>query len=677
MSSKKKQQARSRVDNRVFKELALKNVKKSAKDYLVYFFTITFGVCLFYTFNSISTQFSMLQVDDRLNYLTFTSSMMAAISVVVCIIIGFLIVYANRFLLRRRKKEIGIYITLGMEQRDIATLLKRETVIVGIFSLITGIFAGIFASQGLAMITAKIIGLSLNNFHFMISPLAAIESVIFFAVVFFFVHLFNVKEIKKLKLIDLLNGDRKNEVVKSSFIKDTVLFICSISFITGGYGWVFINLDYSMINAFAGGLLFIAVGTFLFFCSAANAVLAILEKRKRYYYKGLNMFVVRQLFSKVKSNSVSISVITMLLFMSITSMAFGLGAGKSIAVKEAAPYDATIIAYQQQAFSEEKASIAEVTSEIEVKDFAKSYQILTLYMADDISINDFLLSGTPISESAKESLTERTELNIIGVDDYNKAMEQQGQDPISLASDEFAVNYNINYAGDIYEYYQSHHDGTMNIGGRPLKMAQRGAYHQPYATEPLTSNVGTLIVPQSLTQGLTANVEYLNLNFVDNSEETYHRYLSAVSSLPDNVRENNKRDVTVQVAADKLTMSYLGIYLGIGFLITAGAVLALQQLSQWVDNEGRYRLLTKLGTKKRDMKKSVLSQLRTYFGLPLLLAGFHSAVLLTGIFSAIPELTGAMILESVLFAAGLVVIVYGIYFMTTFFESRRITGLSS
>lgn len=181
--------------DRLFQKLAAGNVKKSVKDYYIYFFTLTCAVCLFYSFNSIGTQFASLGLEDPLNYLMFSSGMIAGFSVLVCVIMGALVVYANRLLLRRRKKEMGVYATLGMERRDLNRLLMKETLRVGVFSLIFGLALGIFAAQILSLATARLVGISLSSYRFMVSGYAMALSVVFFGILFLFVHWFNVREL--------------------------------------------------------------------------------------------------------------------------------------------------------------------------------------------------------------------------------------------------------------------------------------------------------------------------------------------------------------------------------------------------------------------------------------------------------------------------------------------------
>lgn len=157
------------------------------------------SVCLFYSFNSVSTQFSSLGIEDKLNYLAFSSSMLNAFSVVVCVIMGALVVYANRFLLRRRKKRWGFMRRLEWAKNSSAH--ERNPSDWCVLSDFRDCF-GNFAAQILSLLTAKLAGISLISYHFMIS-FKAIGLSVYFGILFFFVHRFNIRELKKMSLLDI------------------------------------------------------------------------------------------------------------------------------------------------------------------------------------------------------------------------------------------------------------------------------------------------------------------------------------------------------------------------------------------------------------------------------------------------------------------------------------------
>lgn len=337
----KKNQEKHTVSKELFHQLAKRNVRNSSRDYLIYFLTLAFSVALFYTFNSIEAQFSAFDIPDRLNFLTFSTGMLAAISVLVCLIIGFLVVYANHFMLRRRKQEMGVYLTLGMEFEDISALLWRETGIIGGALLIAGLASGILLSQGLSLVTAKIIGAQVANYRFVLSLKAIAMSVLFFGVLFFVVYRWNVRVIRRMELWELLYADKKNETVSRGKTRDILLFVLGAAMIILGYVVIAAPEKRYFLQGLLEGICFIAAGSILLCLSVSAILVKMCKRRKKYYYSRLNLFAVNQIGSRLKSAGVSVGVVSILIYLAISVMTIGLGAGKSFGsdADAVAPYD--------------------------------------------------------------------------------------------------------------------------------------------------------------------------------------------------------------------------------------------------------------------------------------------------------------------------------------------------
>ncbi|EFC97930.1 ABC transporter permease [Hungatella hathewayi] len=734
----------------VFFDMAFKNVRKSARDYLIYFFTIALGVALFYSFNSIGKQFSVLKIPDTLSYISFTVSSMAVISVFVCLIIGFLIVYANRFLLKRRKKEIGIYMTLGMSERNISDLLMLETLLIGIFAVAVGIPIGILVSQGLMIFSAQMLNIPMKQAKLFISQEAIAGSILFFFVLFAVVHLFNKKEIRKLKLIELLKAEKQNEAIKTNGFVSILSFFLSVFLTLAGYYFLFYDPLQNMMNALVFGILLISVGTILFFFSVSAILLSVFGNIKSYYYRGLNMFVLRQLSSRIKSSGLSMAVICILLFLSAASMAVGPILGKS-SVKgtdQAMPYDAELVrnypgSYQdygkendpwvnldssdqndgwdqsdgwnqndgwdqsdgwdqndgwdqsdgwnQNENLDQQWGTADVSGSNEMvensalwegsltenlqrlgfplSDIFKECGELTIYFSDDLKEQAFLVEGYPRKESEKGfgNFT----IGIVGVEEYNRMMELQEKEGISLGENEFAITYNMSEYGGIYQYYANNHKKPLRINGYDLNLKEDGVYVRTMGIENVLMNNGTVIVPEKVLSGLAANRTMLNGNFKDENTG-YTKFVEAVRALNTNLIWTTRQDTFVEVTMANILLSYVGLYLGICFIITAGAVLALQQLSQTADNQQRFLLLQKLGTKRSMMLKAMRVQIVTYFALPFLLALMHAWVMITYTMNTITNLSLAEQLNYVYLSGGIVLVLYGTYFVGTYLGSRRI-----
>lgn len=231
-------------------KLSFKNMKKSIKDYMIYFLTLVLGVAIFYMFNSLDSQQAMLQVSQSQREIIKLMIMtMGFVSVFVAVVLGLLIVYANNFLINRRKKEFGIYMMLGMGKRQISKIILMETILVGIVSLVVGLIIGVFASQFMSILVAKMFEADMSEFKFVFSKDACIKTCIYFAVMYFAVMFFNTIAVSRYKLINLLNATKKNEKIK---IKNPV--ISALVFILGclvlGYAYWKVTGDInSMVTA--------------------------------------------------------------------------------------------------------------------------------------------------------------------------------------------------------------------------------------------------------------------------------------------------------------------------------------------------------------------------------------------------------------------------------------------
>lgn len=669
----------STISSHLFNELAAKNVRKSAKDYFIYFFTLTLSVCLFYSFNSISTQFTSFGLEDTLNYLAFASTALTVFSVLVCFIMGGLVVYANRFLLRRRKKEMGIYATLGMERKHLNRLLMKETMRIGVFSLLAGLILGILASQILALITASIIGLNLSAYHFLISVKAVVLSVLFFGILFLIVHLFNVRELKKMSLLDMLYADRKNEAIAEKRNSLSILgFILSLIIIIAGYAIIKIWLPVTFMGGIALGGLLLMIGNLLFFTTVFRFTAKWMKKNKRFYFRGLNMFTASQFSSRLKTEGRSVAMTSILLFLSLSLIILGPGIGKFTmnGIEQATPYDGSINYAPlagNPAATDDPITFLE-NAGFKISDYTDAYDHFWTYQTESVTAE--FLQEKPEKQQNDFTGSDSEELSfplpIIGIEDYNRLLELQKIEPVELRDNEYAVSYAFPPIEETLKAF-SKNPQPLPIGETFLTLKDGGILHHAWQNQNVLLEHGTIIVPQSLTNSLEHQLWHLNFNisedFTDVNTLLYNNWFE---KSPEGYRIWMREEAIISITSDNLLMTYLGIYLGITFLITAGAVLAIQQLSQSTDNTKRYNLLKKLGASRKVMRQSLMKQLRVYFGLPIILAILHSAVITALVFPYLRGMTLAMIISVIGGGALLVFTVYTIYFVTTYLGSRRI-----
>ena len=297
-------------------KIALHNVKKSLKDYTIYFLTLTFGICLFYLFNSIHSQQALLEMNEsQRKMIELIQTMISGISIFVAVILGLLIIYANQYLMKRRHKEMGIYLLLGMEKGQVSRILILETLLIGIFALAAGLAAGIFLAQGFSILTARMFAVEMKEFQFVFSQEAFLQTILYFVIIFVIVMLFNSISISKYKIIDLIHAGKKNQKLRlKSLWQSIVIFVISIACIGFGYHNIIENGMLELNLQFRTSIIFGFIGTFLFFFSLSGFMLHLAKAKKSFYYKGLNIFIFRQIHSKITTTFISMTMLCLMLF---------------------------------------------------------------------------------------------------------------------------------------------------------------------------------------------------------------------------------------------------------------------------------------------------------------------------------------------------------------------------
>jgi len=395
-------------------KLSLKNIKKSFKDYAIYFFTLILGVAIFYVFNAIDSQTVMMDVTKSTKeIIKLMTNMLSGVSVFVSFILGFLIIYASRFLIKRRKKEFGIYLTLGMSKRKISIILFFETLFIGLISLIVGLLLGTILSQFMSLLVANMFEADLTNFTFIFSKTSCIKTLIYFGIMYVLVMIFNTINISRCKLIALLHGNKHSEKIKlKNPILCTIIFI--ISAIVLGYAYYLVTAGFDNITS-AQQILYPmimgAVSTFFIFYSLSGLLLRIFMSIKHTYYKGLNSFTLRQFSSKINTTVFSMTVICLMLFVTICVLSSSLSIKNSMTynLKTLAPVDIQLTkninhiddgTYTEEQLKESKLSIQESLQNINFKtnEYFKDIVDFDIYTTPDIQLKDSL--GTYLKEAS-------------------------------------------------------------------------------------------------------------------------------------------------------------------------------------------------------------------------------------------------------------------------------------
>ncbi|HAT4374611.1 TPA: ABC transporter permease [Clostridioides difficile] len=682
----------SSVSSESFKKLALNNVKKSLKNYLIYFITLVFGVITLYTFNSLDNDIAILSNNALLSSsISFVRGIVSIFSILVCIIFAFLIIYANNYLMKQRKKEFGIYSILGMDRRDINKLMFREMMIIGIFSLIIGIVFGVFISKGLSIFALKMLGISSSGFSF--SILTTIKTIVFFGIVLLLVNKFNKKTIKKYKLIDLLNANKKNEVsVAKGKKSNLILFFLSIVSIVLAY---IIPLKMKISTfVLCICLILILVGIYLFFMSVSDFIMLKIKKHRFIYYKNLNPFTVSQISSQIKTMSMSITMICMLLFSSLIVIPFGISFGTYLIddLQEATPYDVTlsklfmngdnIVEYSTKK-SDINSKIPSLKDELIANDFplisfSKSTSDLRIYNLKNISQYDFITNDKDKTIKLKDN-----KLHIVSISDYNSTRKQSGLKEINLKDNEFAINCaSENYRQFYEKYIKSQPQNYITLNGVKLKLNQTSLYTNSYNTNTVPLDLGTIIVPDAVIKDLNPIMITLNIDYKERSSNLENKFMDSYYKFEEKIDNSEDYSILYKSVIDgekralNTSFSFVAIYIGIILLISAGAILALQQLIESTVNKERFKLLSKLGVNKKDMKKAIFIQISILFAVPLILALINALFISKVLFVIMPFIAETGVITNMLLTLGLIIIVYGIYFIASLLESLNIVNNS-
>ncbi|MGY1465486.1 FtsX-like permease family protein (plasmid) [Bacillus toyonensis] len=657
----------------MYSKIAIGNVKKSFKDYAIYFLTLTLAVCIFYSFNSIESQKALMEINasDR-KYVPTVMNAISNVSVFVSVILGGLILYANNFLIKKRKKELGIYMTLGMGRRNISRILVTETFLVGVMSLVSGLIIGIGVSQGLSTFALKLFDLPINKYKFIISTSAIAKSVLYFGIMFLLVMLFNVYVVSKYKIIDLLTAGRKNEDVK---FRNPLIYVISFIMCVASLGYAYVTVLKIGLN-YENSMLVVSIilgilGTFLFFFSLSGFILYVVKKNKKVYFKGLNIFIIKQINSKVNTNFISMSVICLMLFLTMVTLSTGISFNRMMdaRIKETTPFDASIVLVNR----DESYTIEDVLNKSNFKlSSNEKYVSYNVYSAE-------MKVGDLIPEAFKDYRDNGA--NSIKLSDYNKILNLKGEKKITLNNNEVLfLSNNMRLLNSINERLKN--NNKVNIKEKEYLVKNAKVIQENLYTADTQPYFFTIVINDEFVSDHKINTSLLNVNYLDGNREEYNKkYDNVARGFYDengpklnisHISGKSKDEVRAESRGLKTIILFIGIYIGIVFLITSMAVLALQQLSEASDSIDRYKSLKRIGSNGTMIDKTIFIQTFVYFSLPVILALIHSIV---GIYVVNYYINAIQPIDITLPAlmTGLVfLVVYVIYFYMTYVGYKNI-----
>ena len=651
--------------------LSLKNIKKSFKDYAIYFVTLILGVCIFYLFNSMDSQTAILEVTSRQSeMIDLLEQILSYISVFVSFILGFLIIYASRFLIKKRNKEFGVYMTLGMSKRKISLLLLIETFIIGLISLAFGLLLGIVLSQITSIFVANLFEANMSKFTFNFSKTALFKTILYFGIIYFIVMIFNTIIVNKNKLIDLLQASKKQEKIriKSSMIS-VILFFISVLMLGSAYYMVTAGVNDLLkydVSILLVPILLGTIGTILFFYSVAGMSLKIISKCHNLYSKKLNTFVFKQINSKINTMVISISIICLMLFVTLCLLtsAFTIKDYFNNSINTYAPVDYQIVSINQNV------RVTEFLEDTFVKENTKNNLVVSEYYDENF---DYAKSLGKVYEHIKQEYSYiqfDSPVYIMSEVDYNKLARLLKIDTVTIQDDEYAIV--SNYNTDIYESvlksnstmiifnhelkpYKKLINGFVNISGNP-------------------ANLGFFVVSDQIIEKDHLKYEILSGNYNSKDQKTIDKLEEKVKKFhtEETLIKDTRNEIKISAAGLTAIITFIGLYLGIIFLISSSAILALKELSDCIDDKKKYKILRQIGADEKEINKALFMQTFIFFMMPLSIAVIHTVFGLKFCEWILKSLGITSILNGSYMTFIFLILIYGIYFIITYLCSKNI-----
>ena len=716
-------------------KLAWGNVRRAGRDYLVYLLTLTLGVTVFYAFNTISMQVDIAGIDEE-GLAQFMGSLLGNLTYFLAGVMAFLMVYANNFIMKRRKKEFGLYQVLGMGRGRVATIMALETVIVSVGAFVAGIVLGVGLSQLMTFFTASLFKTQIANFHFFFSVHAFSLTLACMLVMFVLTLLLNLRAVRRTKLIELMGAERRNESIKTRNPWISIaIFTVGVLLVGVAYyrllrdGFPLTATDSKLqeaMNQFGITTAMVTVGTFALFWGLSGMLIKLLQSLRGVYWRGLNMFTVRQLAAKVNTVCFSMGVIAMLLFLAITSVTCGMSIANVMNenLERYTPADMSqtyvyytpdTLDYYKEYVNPSEADrmvLADTTvdlypawhgkdksadnndetgKKVNIADVAGEHVQIDSYLSYPLGGSNPSVVPSEMCKTMGEKLpkafegsnADMTGLSVTPASQYNKLRQMMGEEPVSIGRDQYLLTCDM--GGELVDLYTKYMAGghALTLGGHTLKPATDKSDEDTaaIANSAMGSNRGTVVVADELLSQL--NLQPYSSSLLVNYKQgmdTTEADESIKYTVLDNLLVDGKEpgswgifitrsEMYAQAAQMNGMISYLAIYIGFVLVVACAAILSIQQLSNVADGSRSYRVLAQIGCDDRQIRHSVMAQQAVFFLFPLAVGLAHSFVALKVIIELVSIFGNMSIGGTVGLTCAIFLAAYGGYFLVTYLMS--------
>lgn len=717
-------------------KLAWGNVRRAGRDYLVYLLTLTLGVTVFYAFNTVSMQVDIAGIDEE-GLAQVMGSMLGDLTYFLAGVMAFLMVYANNFIMKRRKKEFGLYQVLGMGRGRVATIMALETVIVSVVAFVAGIVLGVGLSQLMTFFTASLFKTQIANFHFFFSVHAFNLTLACMLVMFVLTLLLNLRAVRRTKLIELMGAERRNESIKTRNLWIAIaIFAVGVVLVGVAYyrllrdGFPLTATDSKLqeaMNQFGITTAMVTVGTFALFWGLSGMLIKLLQSLRGVYWRGLNMFTVRQLAAKVNTVCFSMGVIAMLLFLAITSVTCGMSIANvmnenlerynpvdvsqtyvyytpdtldyykeyvnpSDEADRMVPADTTVDLYPAWHGRDSSADNNDETGKkVDIADVAGEHVQIDSYLSYPFGSSNPSVTPSEMCKIMGEKLpkafggsnADTMGLFVTPASQYNKLRQMMGEEPVHIGHDQYLLTCDM--GGELVDLYTKYMAGghALTLGGHTLKPATDKSDEDTaaIANSAMGSNPGTVVVADELLSQL--NLQPYSSSLLVNYKQgmdTTEADESIKYTLLDDLLVDGKKpgswgtfitrsEMYTQAAQMNGLISYLAIYIGFVLVVACAAILSIQQLSNVADGSRSYRVLAQIGCDDRQIRHSVMAQQAVFFLFPLAVGLAHSFVALKVIIELVSIFGNMSIGGTVGLTCAIFLAAYGGYFLVTYLMS--------
>lgn len=591
------------MNNFIYEKLAVTNLKNNRKTYVPYIFTGVLTVMMFYIIDALSRGKGITQD-------TLKICLQYATGVIVVFAVIFLF-YTNSFLIKRRKKEIGVYNILGMGKRHIARMMAVETILTAGISILGGLVFGIIFGKLMYLLLLKILHNSVDM-QFSVNGTAIVQTVILFAGIFLLTYLYNILQIQLVNPVELLHGGNQGEKEPKS---RWLLVIIGVAALGNGY-WIALTTEAPLeaLLKFFVAVVCVIIGTYALFIAGSIVVLKILRKNKAYYYNPKHFTSVSGMIYRMKQNGAGLANIcvlsTMVLVMVSTTVS--LYAGMEDILDSRFPRDVSIVCNEADTNNEETLQrlIKEQCEKAGVK--------ITDRVRYRYGSMNAVLKGNNL-EKVEQYYPDNHfyYVEMITQEEYNRIEKQnvslKEQEILTYTTNGKCGKKQINIAGQNYQVKKE----LSEMTSQPKSTAEM--YKTLYI---VFANAEQIERIESFSYADKFNLKGDDGKQKEALEQIQNEFYE---KFPDGTMESRmlSRSSFYELYGG---LFFIGIYLGSMFIMATVLIIYYKQISEGYDDRERYQIMQKVGMSKKEVKRSIRSQVLSVFFLPLVVAVIHVAV---------------------------------------------------